>query len=320
MSRILITGLTGFVGSHLAEYLLSLPEGHQIYGTMRWRSRTENVDHLRARLTLLECDVRDGTSVREAVATARPDYLFHLAAQSHIPTSWHAPTDTVLTNLLGQLNVLESLREQNLTGCVVLVPGSSEEYGVVPKEALPIQETCEPHPVSPYAVSKVAQDMLAYQYAQSYGLRIIRTRAFNHIGPRRAIDYAEASFAAQLAGMEKRGASPVMKVGNLAAIRDYCDVRDVVEAYWLALQKGAPGEVYNICSGQGRPVQEILDLLISMSTVKPKLEVDPERLRPHDAPALVGDCRRFHELTGWAPKRALAQTLRDILEHWRQRV
>ncbi len=320
MARILITGLTGFVGSHLADYLLSLKEGHQIFGTMRWRSRTENVDHLGSNVTLLECDLRDGTSTREAVASSRPDYIFHLAAQSNVPTSWHAPSDTMTTNLIGQLNLLEAVREQRLTDAVILIPGSSEEYGMVPASELPIRETADLRPLSPYGVSKVAQDMLAYQYARSYGLRIIRTRAFNHTGPRRSADYAESNFAFQLATMEKNGGSKVLKVGNLGVIRDYCDVRDVVRAYWLAVRYGQPGEVYNICSGKGQTIGDVLNQLLQLTSIKPTLETDPERLRPQDAPALVGDCTAFHDLTGWQPERPLTDTLHDILEYWRARV
>jgi GDP-4-dehydro-6-deoxy-D-mannose reductase len=307
------------VGSHLAEYLLAQPDQHVIFGTMRWRSRTENVDHLQDQIHLIECDIRDGSSTRQAIATAQPDWVFHLAAQSNVMTSWHSPSDTLNTNLIGQINLLEAIRE---TGHhpLILVPGSSEEYGLTPPEDLPLKETHDTHPLSPYAVSKVAQDYLGYQYANSYAMRIVRTRAFNHTGPRRNNVYAESNFAWQLAQMEKGLLPPVLQTGNLSVIRDYCDVRDVVEAYCLILQRGEPGEVYNICSGQGRTMQEVLQQLLDLSTVKPTITTDPERLRPYDAPALVGDNSRMRERTGWAPHRPLRQTLQDILDYWRARV
>ncbi|HXE71074.1 MAG TPA: GDP-mannose 4,6-dehydratase, partial [Candidatus Nitrosotenuis sp.] len=260
--RVLITGITGMAGSHLAEYLLEAEPGVQITGSVRWRSRMQDLAAIERHLRLVECDVRDRASVDRLMAQARPDFCFHLAAQSSVSASFHSPSETLVTNISGLVNVLESLR-LHAPDCRVLVPGSSEEYGA--SEGL-VDERSPLLPLSPYAVSKVTQDLIGFQYHQSYKLHIIRMRAFNHTGPRRPALYAESDFARQIAAIEG-GAEPVIRVGNLEAVRDYTDVRDVVRGYWLALRHGVPGEVYNIGSGRGRSIREVLEGLLACARV-----------------------------------------------------
>lgn len=315
--RVLVTGITGFVGSHLAEYLLGL--NHQVFGFYRWRSRTENIEHLKGRITLFECDLRDGTSVRRVVKEVKPELCFHLAAQSYVPMSWSAPVETLSTNILGEVNLFEAIREAGQDP-LIHVAGSSEEYGRVYPEELPVKEENPLRPLSPYGVSKVAQDLLGYQYFQSYKLRVVRTRAFNHTGPRRGEVFATSNFARQIAQIEKGVKEPVISVGNLEAIRDFTDVRDVVKGYYLALERGEPGEVYNICRGEGHKIREILDMLLGLSRVDIEVRPDPARMRPSDVELLVGDSSKFRDRTGWQPQIPLRQTLSDLLDYWRERV
>jgi GDP-4-dehydro-6-deoxy-D-mannose reductase len=315
--RVLITGITGFAGSHLADYCLARGDV-EVHGTIRWRSRTENVDHLEGKIELHECDLRDATSAREVVDRVRPDYIFHLAAQSFVPTSWRAPTESLTTNVIGQLNIFEAVRR---TGhqCRIQLACSSEEYGMVGADELPIKETNPLRPLSPYAVSKVAQDMLGYQYYMSYQMDIVRTRGFNHTGPRRGPVFVCSDFAKQIVDIEKGRREPVIRVGNLDARRDFTDVRDMARGYWLALEKGKPGEVYNICSEKDWVIREILDKLLEVTDAKIRVEVDESRLRPSDVPVLVGDCTKFRGDTGWRMEIPFDQTLRDIVDYWRSR-
>lgn len=317
MRRALITGITGFVGSHLAEYLLS--QGIEVVGTARWRSQTDNIDHLGDRVRLVECDLRDSASVKSVVATAEPDCVYHLAAQSFVQTSWQAPGETLTTNIIGQLHLLEAIRDLK-ADISVQIAGSSEEYGLVKPEELPIGEENPLRPLSPYAVSKVGQDLLAYQYHHSYGMHLVRTRAFNHTGPRRGRVFATSSFASQIAEIEAGRAEPVLRVGNLEAKRDFTDVRDIVRGYVLALDKGEAGQVYNLCSGVAHSIQEVIDILLGMAKMKIRIEQDPARMRPSDVPVLVGDSTKFRELTGWVTTIPFEQTLRDLLNWWRDRV
>lgn len=315
--KVLITGITGLAGSYLAEYILSLGGDHEIYGTVRWRSRIENIEKIRKNLTLIECDVRDGSSVRKMLQEVKPDIIFHLAAQSSVFTSWHAPSDTMNTNITGLLNIFESLRSLGLDPAV-LVPGSSEEYGFQEPEELPIKETNQLRPLSPYAVSKVAQDLLGYQYFMSYKLNVVRTRAFNHTGARRPDIYVESNFAKQIVEMEKGLIPKKILVGNLQARRDFTDVRDVVRAYWLAINEGKAGDVYNICSGKSYSIEEVLKKLLEIANIEVEVEQEPSRLRPYDAPHILGDSSRFRELTGWRPEIPFEKTLESILNYWRE--
>ena len=315
--KALITGITGFAGSHLAEYLLAEHPDVEVFGTYRWRSRRENIDHLGDKVRLLETDLRDEASVRHALAACRPDYIFHLAAQSFVPSSWTAPGETLTTNVSAQTNLFEAVRTLELDPAIQIAC-SSEEYGLVLPDEVPIKETNPLRPLSPYAVSKVAQDYLGYQYFQSYGLKVLRTRGFNHTGPRARGDvFVTSNFARQIASIEAGLQEPVIRVGNLEAVRDFTDVRDMVRAYWLAVTKGKPGEVYNIATGVGITIRELLDRLLALSTADVRVEVDPDRLRPSDVEILIGDSSKFRADTGWEPQIPLDQTLRDTLEHWR---
>ena len=316
--RVLITGFTGFVGSHLADYLLARGDV-EVFGVHRWRSRMDNVAHLRDRVRLVECDLREANAVRHVLRDVRPERIFHLAAQSYVPTSWLVPGETLHGNVLGQLNLFEAMRELELPARV-LIAGSSEEYGLVLPHEVPIREENPLRPLSPYGVSKVAQDMLAYQYWQSYRLHVVRTRGFNHTGPRRGEVFVTSNFARQVAEIEKGLREPVVSVGNLESVRDFTDVRDMVRAYWLALERGEPGEVYNICSGRGYTARQVLDILLDLAHVKVRVEEDPARMRPSDVTLLVGDCAKFRSATGWQTTIPFEVTLKDLLEHWRSRV
>jgi GDP-4-dehydro-6-deoxy-D-mannose reductase len=315
--RVLITGITGFVGSHLAEF--ALDRGSEVFGSVRWRSKTENIDHLRDRIVLVPSDLRDLSSARTLLETSRPDYIVHLAAQSFVAASWQTPSETLFTNAVGQMNLLEGLRQ---IGCPArfLVIGSSEEYGLVHPDELPIRETNPLRPLSPYAVSKVTQDLMGYQYFKSYGMHIVRARAFNHSGPRRGEAFATSNFAKQVAEIEAGLREPTVAVGDLTPTRDFSDVRDIVRGYWGLLERGAVGEVYNLCSGVDWPIQRVLDYLIQASSA-PRIEVraDPARLRPSDVPRLRGSAEKIEKAIGWRPEIPLERTLSDLLEYWRRR-
>jgi len=317
MRRVLVTGVTGFAGSHLVDYLIA-QGGYEIYGIQRWRSRTENIEHFTDRITVLECDLRDATSTRDTLEKVKPEWIFHLAAQSFVPTSWIAPTESLTTNVLAQVNIFEAVRHMGLR-CRIQLACSSEEYGMVFPDEVPIRETNPLRPLSPYAVSKVAQDMLGYQYWMSFKVDAVRTRGFNHEGPRRGPVFVASDFAKQIADIEKGRRAPVLNVGNLEAQRDFTDVRDMVRAYVLALEKCAPGEVYNICSGKAWTIRKVLDFLLGETKARIEVRQDPARLRPSDVPILLGDNSKFVKATGWQPTIPFEQTLRDMLEHWRSR-
>jgi GDP-4-dehydro-6-deoxy-D-mannose reductase len=341
--RVLITGVTGMAGSHLAEYLLERGDV-EVYGTMRWRSRLDNLEDIQTtgRLNtmeglnitdagqlqrharpgaanVVECDVCDATSTAQVVAAVAPDRIFHLAAQSFVPTSWSTPAQTIQTNVIGQLNVFEAVRRAGLRP-TIHIAGSSEQYGMVYENEVPIREMNPFRPLSPYAVSKVAQEMMAYQYCKTYGFRTIVTRAFNHTGPRRGQVLVTSNFAMQIAEMEAGLREPVIEVGDLTSKRDWSDVRDVVRAYWLALDHCTPGEAYNISSERPRSVGEMLDILRGLSTSQVETRVDQTRLRPSDVKLLWGDCSKFRAVTGWAPTIPFSTTMADLLDYWRRRV
>ena len=314
--KALITGITGFVGSHLAEHLLA--RGDEVYGTMRWRSRMDNINHIKNKIKFIETDIRDSYSIEKAIMSVEPDVIFHLAAQSFVHTSFHAPQETLSTNIIGTVNLLEAIRNSKISP-VIQIAGSSEEYGLVHENETPIKETNQLRPLSQYAVSKVAQDLLGYQYHKSYGIKTVITRAFNHEGPRRGEVFSTSNFAKQIAEIE-RGAEPVIQVGNLDSSRDFTDVRDVVRAYTVAVEKCDYGEAYNICSGKAWKISEMLKLLLSMSTKKIEIREDPARMRPSDVQLLLGDFSKFHKKTGWKPEIPFDKTMKDLLDYWRKLV
>lgn len=315
--QLLITGITGFVGSYMAEHALA--HGAQVFGSIRWRSKTDNIDHLRSKITLVESDLRDLSSVRALLEASSPTHVVHLAAQSFVHASWRSPAETLSTNILSQVNLLEGLRNLKMSPRFLVV-GSSEEYGLVEEDELPIKETNPLRPLSPYAVSKVGQDLMGYQYWKSYGLPIVRSRAFNHEGPRRGDVFVTSNFARQVAEIEAGLREPVIHVGDLTPRRDYSDVRDIVRGYWALIERGEPGEVYNLCSGRSWAIQQVLDLLLEQSRIKGiRVETDPARLRPSDVPVLEGDPAKIEKATGWKVEIPFERTLRDLLAYWRQR-
>ncbi len=317
--KALITGTTGFAGSHLVEYLFAHQPQVEVFGIKRWRSPMDNIAHLADRLILIETDLRDYQSVYSMLDKVRPAAIFHLAAQSFVPTSWNAPAATLETNVVGQTHLFEAVRSLALDP-VIQIACSSEEYGLVHPEETPMTEQNPLRPLSTYAVSKIAQDYLGYQYFQSYGLKVIRTRGFNHTGPRRGDVFVTSNFAKQLARIKAGLAEPVIRVGNLSAMRDFTDVRDMVRAYWLAVTKGKPGEVYNIASGKAIVIQELLEKLIELTDVEVEIQQDPERMRPSDVEILIGDSSKFRADTGWEPEIPFEQTLRDVVDYWRDRI
>lgn len=320
--KILITGITGFVGSHLADYVLANHPAVEIYGLVRWRSPMDNLVHIPPnRLKLYYGDLIDLGSLIRTLGEATPEIIFHLAAQSYVKTSFEAPIDTLQTNVIGTTNLLEAVRLAQINP-VIHICSSSEVYGQVREDEVPIKEDCPFRPASPYAVSKVAEDMVAFQYWLSYGVKTIRTRMFTHTGPRRGKVFAESAFARQIALIEKKKQEPVLKVGNLDSIRTFSDVRDAVKAYWLLVNKCRPGDVYNIGGDRTMKVGEMLDLLLDFSPVKGRVDikVDPKLLRPSDVTLQIPDCSKFKSETGWKVQIPFEQTLEDMLNYWRERV
>jgi GDP-4-dehydro-6-deoxy-D-mannose reductase len=314
--RALITGISGFVGSHLAEYLLEHTDW-QVAGTVY--GPEENIEHLRDKLELYPAELSELETVVSILKQAKPDYIFHLAAQPLVSLSRRDPWGTLAINIHLQLNILEAVARLGSTASILVV-GSSEEYGLVRPDELPIKETNPLRPTSPYAVSKVAQDMLGLQYHLSHKLFAVRVRSFNHIGPRQRPGFVAPDFASQIAEAEAGLREPVIRVGNLEPQRDFSDVRDVVRGYHLLITQGKAGEVYNLGSEQAHPVREMLETLMALSRVPITVEQDSERLRPTDVPMIVSDCTKIREQTGWRPRTSFEQSLRDVLDYWREQV
>tara|TARA_Y100000593_G_C4259078_1_gene311221 strand:- start:153 stop:1127 length:975 start_codon:yes stop_codon:yes gene_type:complete len=314
------------VGSHLADFLLENTDW-QIYGFLRWNDNLENIEHLSNRINnknrvfLLYGDLNDLPSLMDASAESRPDYVFHLAAQSYPKTSFNAPLDTLNTNIIGTAKLLEALRKGNFDPHIH-VCASSEVYGRVPADRTPITEEENFHPASPYAISKIGTDLIGRYYAEAYNMKIMTTRMFTHTGPRRGDVFAESTFAKQIAMIELGLIPPVVKVGNLDSLRTWTDVRDAVRAYYLLVTKNpVSGEYYNIGGTFSCTIGEMLKYLISKSTSKNiMVEVDKERLRPVDADLQVPDTTKFTSHTGWHPEISFEETMNDLLDYWRNRV
>lgn len=322
-----ITGITGMVGSHLADFILENTDW-DIVGMCRWRSPLDNIAHLiprinrKERIRLVYGDLRDSASIDHVIKETKPDYVFHLAAQSFPQTSFTSPLDTYETNIQGTSRVLEAVRH-HCKDAIVHICASSEVFGRVAKEKLPIKEDCTFHPASPYAISKVGTDLVGRFYAEAYQMTVMSTRMFTHTGPRRGDVFAESTFAKQIAMIEKELIPPVVKVGNLNSLRTIADVRDAVRAYYmLVTHKPTSGEFYNIGGTYSCTIQSILDYLISLSPKKDqiKVEVDPERLRPIDADLQVPDTTKFEKHTGWKPEIPFEKTMQDLLNYWRGRI
>ena len=326
-NRVLITGITGMVGSHLADFLLENTDW-DVYGMCRWRSPLDNVEHLldrvnrKERIYFIDGDLYDIISLQNAIEVSKPDYVFHLAAQSYPTTSFTSPIHTLDTNILGTERLLEVLRRCKEIDPVIHVCSSSEVFGRVPREKLPINEECSFHPASPYAISKIGTDMVGRFHAEAYGQKVVVTRMFTHTGPRRGDVFAESSFAKQIAMIERGLIPPVIKTGNLKSLRTWSDVRDAVRAYYLLVTVNpVPGEYYNIGGNFSTSVGEMLDYLLSISTRKDiKVEVEQSRLRPLDADLQVPDTEKFKKHTGWEPEIPFKQTMQDLLDYWRKRI
>lgn len=319
--RVLITGITGFVGSHLAEYILAHHHSTEIFGIKRWRSPKDHIRHLLDKVTLYDCDLRDLGSLIRVFGEVMPDIIFHLAAQSFVTTSYIAPVDTLDNNVTGTANLLEAVRILKQDP-VIHICSSSEVYGQVLPDEVPIRETCPLRPVSPYAVSKVGEDMLGYMYHHAHKLRTIRTRMFTHSGPRRGEVFVDSFFALQVARIEAGLQSPVIRVGNLDSVRTFADVRDTVRAYWLLAEKCPAGEVYNIGGDVTMTIREMLDMLLKMTTYPGTIDVrvDPALIRPADVTLQIPCSDKFREATGWRPEIPYKQCLQDMLDYWRKEV
>ena len=315
--KILITGITGFVGSHLAEYILNLKENHSIYGICRWRSPKDNLKNIYSKVKLLEADLCDLSYLVRSMTELAPDIIFHLGAQSYVLASFNSPVQTLMTNAIGTANLLEAIRISGINP-IIHICSSSEVYGQVSQEDIPIKENCPFRPASPYAVSKVTEDMLAFQYWISYGLRTIRTRMFTHTGPRRGDVFALSFFAKQVAAAELGLAEPVIYAGNLKSVRTFCDVRDAVRAYWIMVNKCKAGEVYNIGGNRTMTIGEALDSLLSYTKLKFEIKIDPKLLRPSDVTLQIPCIDKFRNDTEWEPEIPFERTLQDILIYWRE--
>ena len=313
--RVFITGITGPVGSFFADYLLTIP-GLEVHAFKRWRSDPRPIAQLRGRITLHEGDIEDAFSIDKAVAAAAPDRVFHLAAQSYPSASWEAPIHTMRVNVEGTLNLLEAVR-RHVPQAPVHIAGSSAQYGVVRPDEVPINEHHAMRPSSPYGVSKVAAELSGLQYHESFGLHVVVTRSFNHVGPRQGDRCSIQTFCQQMAAIEAGHQEPVLNVGNLEARRDFTHTRDVARALWLLSERGTPGEVYNLCSGHAIRIGDIVQLVLERGRVPVEVRVDPARLRPSDEPVLMGDNTKLREATGWVPTVGMSAIVDELLMYWR---
>ena len=316
--RVLITGVAGFVGPYLAAELAE-ETGVELFGMALNANDREAAGPLPAGLGMLLGDVTDDASIRAVLEAARPEVVYHLAGASSGAAAWRRPAECFEVNALGTLRLLEGIRRLGLDATTV-VASSGEVYGTADDEAHPLTEDSPLRPLSPYAASKAAQDLVAAQYPRAYGMRVIRLRLFNHTGPRHPEQFVASAFARQIARIERGLQEPVIEVGNLDARRDFIDVRDVARAYRLAARQDVCGDVFNVCSGRAVSVRDILDRLLGLARCEVAVRTDPERMRPADIPLLIGDPRRFREATGWTPAIPIERTLADLLEWWRQRV
>ena len=315
--KILITGITGFVGSHLAEFIINKNESHDVFGLCRWRSPRENLSNVYDKVTLIEADLCDMGALIRHIEAVKPDVIFHLAAQSYVLTSFNSSIQTLWSNVIGTANLLEAVRINRMDP-VIHICSSSEVYGQVSEADIPIKESCALKPASPYAVSKVGEDMLGLQYWLSYQIKTIRTRMFTHTGPRRGDVFALSFFAKQIAASEQGLKEPVIHVGNLKSVRTFCDVRDAVRAYWILVNQCKPGEVYNIGGNRTMTIGDALDSLLSFSSMSFEIRIDPKLLRPSDVTLQIPCTDKFRDETGWVPEIPLEKTLEDMLNYWRE--
>lgn len=316
--KVLITGITGMVGSHLADYILNNHPDAEVFGVVRWRSPLDNIRQRLDDITLIQGELRDLSSMIQVINQVQPDRIFHLAAQSFVPISYESPGDTFTVNVIGSINLLDAVRNVGIDPMIHMC-SSAEVYGNVDESMVPITENTPFNPASPYAVSKVGQDMLGSQYHISYGMKIIRTRMFTHSGPRRGNFFAESAFAKQIAEIELGVIPGPVMVGNLESIRTYADVRDAVRAYWTLLDFCSVGEVYNIGGNRTLTIGEMLEILKSFASVPIEHEVDPSLLRPSDVTLQIPENSKFRDETGWEPDYSMEQTMEDLLNFHRER-
>ena len=322
-----ITGFAGMVGSHLGDYLFENTD-FDIVGFIRWQENLENIEHFfntinsNKRIKLIYGDINDSASIDEAISFTKPDYVFHLAAQSYPLTSFTSPQETLNTNIIGTEKLLSACKKY-IPESIIHICSSSEIFGRVKKSDLPIKENTFFQPASPYAISKVGTDLIGRFYAEAYQMKVLTTRMFTHTGPRRGDVFAESSFAKQIAMIEKNLIEPVIKVGNLKSLRTWADVRDAVRAYYLLVTHNPiSGEYYNIGGNYTCTVEKMLNYLLSISETKKQIQiiVDESRLRLIDADLQVPDTSKFMSHTGWEPKYTFEQTMFDLLEYWRKKV
>ncbi len=306
-------------GSHLVRYLLA-QNGCEIFGTCRWRSNKDNIREFEKSINLYECELKDPHAVTRAIKDIKPDRIYHFAAQTSVSSSWNSPQDTIINNVVSQLNLFESVRLLGIEDTRILISGSSEEYGLVYDNELPVNESNQLRPMSPYGVSKVTQTAMAFQYYKNYGMHIVRTRCFNHTGPGRDKAFVTSNFARQIVEIEQGMKKPVIFVGNLSAIRDFSDIRDIVKAYVIALENGTPGEMYNIGSDKSYSIKDVLHMLLELSDVDIKIKEDESRMRPLDVPEFRCDSSKFRNETGWEPEIDFKTTLADLLNYWREKL
>lgn len=314
-SRILITGVTGFVGSYLVEHCRTHYPQAELFGLCN-RKMPQTVLPAMKYVVPLKADITQPEEVHQVIAQSQPDLIFHLAAQSSVGASWSDPIQSLQINAIGTLHLLEALRLEHLTPRVLLV-GSGEQYGIVSPQENPILEDHPLRPVNPYAISKVTQELYGYQYFVAYGLPILRVRSFNHFGPRQPDAFVIASFARRIAMIEAGKVEPVLQIGNLQAQRDFLPVEDVVEAYLAVVECGRPGEIYNVGSGQAHSIQDILDHLLALTKTSIRVCEDPARKRPLDIPILTANISRLCNHTGWKPTMLFEVALKETLDYWR---
>ena len=313
--RAFITGIAGFVGSYLSEYLLQ--KGTEVFGTVLPVESLHNIGHIKERLTLFKCDITDAKKLALAVKKSKPDFVFHLAAQSNVSLSWKIPQKTMQVNVVGTVNLLESLRK-HAPNARVLLASSREVYGKVKRSELPVTERQPAKPANPYGVSKLAMEFLGKQYYYKYGLESIIIRSFNLTGPRRPASFACSDWARQLAEIELGLSEPEIKIGVVTALRDFTDVRDAVRAYWLAIHKCKPAEPYNVCSEKALKMKKVLEMILSLSEKNVKVVRDAKKVVKIDIPYAVGSNAKLRRATAWKPKIKFSQTLEDLVEYWKE--
>lgn len=314
--RVLITGITGFAGSHLADLLVKQHD-YNITGTHLSDKHLDNIFSIKDKISLHTVNLLDTEATKKLVKEVKPDVIFHLAASTHVGDSFQNPIDVITNNVNSQINVLEAVKDADLKDTRIVITSSSHTYGLVKPDDLPIDETTPFRPDNPYSISKITQDYLGLQYFLTYKLHIVRLRPFNHIGPRLSPGVSISRFAKFIAEAEKGIQKPVLKVGAMTTKRDFTDVRDMVRAYVLSLDGCEEGEAYNIGTGKSHTIQEVLDKVLALTKINITVESDDTLFRPSDIPELRCNAAKFTKATGWKPEISLDQTVKDMLEYWR---